>query len=67
MKKKIETKKIDYNKLSTIYQISKYTSERILLNICPKKTLILRLPSLIGKEMQQNVFYDIIFSKKKKN
>ena len=66
MKKKIEKKKIDYNKLSTIYQISKYTSERILLNICPKKTLILRLPSLIGKEMQQNVFYDIIFSKKKK-
>ena len=40
--KKNRNEKIDYNKLSTIYQISKYTSERILLNICPKKTLILK-------------------------
>lgn len=64
-KVKKENITIDLNKLETIYQITKISSEKILSYFYKDKSVILRLPSIVGKEMKKNIFYEIIYSRKK--
>ena len=56
---------INLNKLETIYQLTKLSSEKILSYFYKDKSIILRLPSIIGKEMKKNIFYEIMYTKKK--